>query len=63
MKAFFEDYGNMIMKPQTKWLKKHWKGYLLICVIYGLLSFMAFEYSKKGRIKYFEEIEENQVEE
>lgn len=32
MKEFFKGYNDMCVKPQLQWLKKHWKGYTLICV-------------------------------
>lgn len=28
-----KDYNDMIMKPSWRWLKKHWKGYLVLLVI------------------------------
>ena len=31
-KTFWGDYNNMCLKPQMKWMKKHWKGYILMLV-------------------------------
>lgn len=33
MKEFFKDYKEMCIDPQNKWMKKHWKGYILMCLI------------------------------
>lgn len=32
MKDFFKDYNEMCVKPQKAWLKKHWKGYILVLI-------------------------------
>lgn len=38
MKKAFEDYKEMIIKkPQVKWIKIHWKGWILTSVIAGLI--------------------------
>lgn len=29
-KTFWKDYSDMCVEPQMKWLKKHWKGYVLM---------------------------------
>lgn len=33
MKAFFKDYKEMCIDPSNMWLKKHWKGYILMCLV------------------------------
>ena len=33
MKSFFKDYWEMCLKPSGKWIKKHWKGYLVYIII------------------------------
>lgn len=33
-KTFWKDYNDMIVKPQTKWMKLHWKGYILMLVTF-----------------------------
>lgn len=31
-KTFWKDYNDMCIKPQTEWMKKHWRGYILMLV-------------------------------
>ena len=31
-KTFWKDYNDMCVEPQTEWMKKHWKGYVLMLV-------------------------------
>lgn len=42
MKSFWVDYKDMCIVPQWGWLKKHWKGYtvlcILSCIIYAVLA-------------------------
>ena len=30
MKEFFTDYNDMVWKGSKKWIKKHWKGYIVL---------------------------------
>lgn len=32
MKSFFKDYWELC-EESNKWMKKHWKGYLVLCFI------------------------------
>lgn len=36
---FVNDYVGMIITPQVKWLRKHWKGYLVLCTISYLFGY------------------------
>lgn len=38
MKSFFKDYRELC-KESDKWMKKHWKGYLVYCFIVSLIYF------------------------
>ena len=38
MKSFFKDYWELC-KESNKWMKKHWKGYLVYCFIVSLIYF------------------------
>ena len=38
MKSFFKDYWEL-RKESNKWMKKHWKGYLVYCFIVSLIYF------------------------
>ena len=31
-KTFWKDYNDMCIKPQMKWMRKHWKGYILVLI-------------------------------
>lgn len=43
MKKAFEDYKEMIIKkPQVKWIKIHWKGWILTSVIAGLIPVFVY---------------------
>lgn len=33
MKKAFEDYKEMVINPQFKWIKRHWKGWTCIFII------------------------------
>ena len=39
-KTFWKDYDDMCVKPQMKWMKLHWKGYILT-----LIAFFAGGYA------------------
>ena len=45
-KEFWIDYKEMVVKPQNDWLKKHWKGYTVLCAA----TFVA---GAVGTIAYF----------
>ena len=34
--TFWKDYNDMCVKPQTEWMKKHWKGYILMLIGSGV---------------------------
>lgn len=36
MKSFFKDYWELC-EESNKWMKKHWKGYLVLCFIVSLI--------------------------
>ena len=38
MKSFFKDYWELC-KESNKWMKKHWKGYLVYCFFVSLIYF------------------------
>ena len=38
MKSFFKDYWELC-EESNKWMKKHWKGYLVLCFIISLIYF------------------------
>ena len=40
-KEFWSDYNEMVLKNSNKWLKKHWKGYIILCIASFVLSFTA----------------------
>lgn len=42
MKEFFTDYNEMVLKPSMAWLKKHWKGYLLMTAAIGAAEIAWF---------------------
>lgn len=55
-KEFWIDYKEMVIKPQNEWLKKHWKGYTVLCAA-------TFVTSAVGATAYFkikDKIEEKQ---
>ena len=37
-KEFWIDYKEMVIKPQNEWLKKHWKGYTVLCAVIFVVS-------------------------
>ena len=36
----FKDYVNMVLKPNMKWLKMHWKGYFILLIIFGSIGYV-----------------------
>ena len=48
MKSFFKDYWELC-KESNKWMKKHWKGYLVYCFIVLLI------YSAPGIVELIKE--------
>ena len=44
-----KDYYEMICLPQWKWIKKHWKGYLVFLALYSTVCI---------GISYFDDIKE-----
>ena len=52
MKSFFKDYWELC-KESNKWMKKHWKGYLMLCFIVSLIYLAPYivELSKEKRLE------------
>lgn len=54
MKSFFKDYWELC-EESNKWMKKHWKGYLVLCFIVSLIYLAPYivelMYSWLERIK------------
>ena len=52
MKSFFKDYWELC-KESNKWMKKHWKGYLVLCFIVSLIYLAPYivELSKEKRLE------------
>lgn len=48
MKEFFKDYKEMCIDSQRMWMKKHWKGYILM---YAILYAGMYAYLNKNQIK------------
>lgn len=52
MKSFFKDYWELC-KESNKWMKKHWKGYLMLCFIVSLIYLAPYivKLSKEKRLE------------
>lgn len=52
MKSFFKDYWELC-KESNKWMKKHWKGYLVYSFIISLIYFAPYiaELIKEKRLE------------
>jgi hypothetical protein len=52
MKSFFKDYRELC-KESDKWMKKHWKGYLVLYFIVSLIYLAPYivELSKEKRLE------------
>lgn len=52
MKSFFKDYWELC-KESNKWMKKHRKGYLVLCFIVSLIYLAPYivELSKEKRLE------------
>lgn len=52
MKSFFKDYCELC-KESDKWMKKHWKGYLVLCFIVSLIYLAPYivELSKEKKLE------------
>lgn len=52
MKSFFKDYWELC-KESNKWMKKHRKGYLMLCFIVSLIYLAPYivELSKEKRLE------------
>ena len=50
MREVVKDYKEMCVKPQRMWMKKHWKGYVLMNIIAyaGLAGFVFKDYIKES---------------
>lgn len=44
MKGFFKDYKDDIIKPQVRFMKKHWLGTTVLCLLGGLLPLAYYEH-------------------
>lgn len=63
MKSFFKDYWELC-KESNKWMKKHWKGYLVYCFVvfalfYGIPGIWKLLEEKRLE-KFSKEEEENE---
>ena len=50
MKLAFNEYYEMVMKPALSWLRKHWRGYVILTlVVFGIMEagFLTWWYSDK----------------
>lgn len=52
MKSFFKDYWELC-KESGKWMKKHWKGYLVLCFSVSLIYLAPYivELIKEKRLE------------
>ena len=52
MKSFFKDYWELC-EESNKWMKKHWKGYLVLCFIISLIYLAPYivELIKEKRLE------------
>lgn len=52
MKSFFKDYWELC-KESNKWMKKRWKGYLVLCFIVSLIYLAPYivELSKEKKLE------------
>lgn len=41
MKSFFKDYWELA-KHSSRWMKKHWKGYLVYCFIVAVICWFPY---------------------
>ena len=64
MKKAFEDYKEMIIKkPQVKWIKIHWKGWMLIMIISACIPYIVYygnDIVNSIKTKFSKEEEENE---
>lgn len=49
MKKFFKDYMEL-QRHSNKWLKDHWKGYILFTVLVGILYCVGWKLMSKINI-------------
>ena len=56
MKRFFKDYKEMCVKPQLQWIKKHWKGYTLMCIGAFAIRVLVTKVMGKIQEKNFEKM-------
>ena len=70
IRTFFEDYNEMCIKPQAKWLKKHWKGYLVVlaasyaggyAIGWGMQKIEQKKLEKYYKERYFTQQEDEEV--
>ena len=62
MKKALCDYKEMVIKPQFKWIKIHWKGWILTSVISGLIPVFVYnmdDIANSVKEKFSKEEEEN----
>ena len=52
LKLFFEDYYDLC-KQSNQWMKKHWKGYLVLCASIWGGMYTYFRHQEKKRDEQF----------
>ena len=52
LKLFFEDYCDLC-KHSGQWMKKHWKGYLVLCASVWGGMYTYFRHQEKKRDEQF----------
>ena len=56
MKGFFKDYLDLC-KHSCRWFKKHWKGYMVLCMLFGGAE-VAWIYRESIKDKINEKVED-----
>lgn len=62
-KEFWSDYNEMALKNGNKWLKKHWKGYIVLCLVaffvpYAITRFVNRSKRRREIKEFLEGMEE-----
>lgn len=42
MMEALKEYNEIVWKPGWKWVRKHWKGYTVFCVLYLMAFYVWF---------------------
>lgn len=45
MKEFWTDYNEMVWKPYLGWMKKHWKGFILLNAVVMIIECVIFSWN------------------